>query len=165
MEQIPLYHGGNGDPPSSHNGSSIIGDSEVSHVYSCFTCGTDEHISRFCSQMKSLADHGPDNNILCPHGSSLLVNRDSHEQSAQELTHGHHVDKNDKSYTRLNRMGNRFRAYPEVTSDKDISSEEFTHKTRGRLPMAAGWAQQDQYKWSWSRSRADEPCQYDHMSD
>ena len=39
--QVPLYHGGNGDPPSNHNGSSIIGDSEVSSVYTCFTCGTD----------------------------------------------------------------------------------------------------------------------------
>ena len=55
--------------------------------------------------------------------------------------------------------------YPEVTSDKDISSEEFTHKTPGRLPMTAGWDQQDQFKWSWSRSRADDPYQYDQMSD
>ena len=52
-------------------------------------------------------------------------------------------------------MGNRFEAYPEVTSDEDISSEEFTHKTQGRLPMTAEWAQQDQLKQPWSRSRAD----------
>ena len=46
-EQIPPDHGGNGDPPSSHNGSSISGDSIVSSVYTSFTCGTDGHISRF----------------------------------------------------------------------------------------------------------------------
>ena len=93
VEQVPLYHGGNGNPPSSHNGSSISGDSEVSRVYICFACGTDGHISRFCSQMQSLADHGPDNNILYPHGPQLLVNRDSHEQSVRALTHGHLVKK------------------------------------------------------------------------
>ena len=164
MEQIPLYHGGNGDLTSSHNGSSISGDSEVSSVYTCFPCGMDGLISRFCSQMQSLADHGPNNNILYPHGPPLLVNRDSHEQSAQALTHGHHVDKKDISFTQPNRMRNRFRAYPEVTSYKDISSEEFTPKTPGRLPMTAGWAQQGQLKWLWSRCRADEPCQCDQMS-
>ena len=109
VEQIPLYHGGNSDPPSSHNDSSIIGDSEVSRVYICFACGMDGHISRFCSQMQSLVDHGPNNNILYSHGPPLLVNRDIHEQNAQELTHGHHVDKKDKSYTRPNRTGNRNR--------------------------------------------------------
>ena len=31
--------------------------------------------------------------------------------------------------------------------------------------MMAGWVQQDQLKWSWSRSRADDPCKYDQMSD
>ena len=45
-------------------------------------------------------------------------------------------------------MGNRFGAYQEVTSDEDISSEKFTHKTLGRLPMTAGWTQQDQLKQS-----------------
>ena len=54
-------------------------------------------------------------------------------------------------------MVNRFKAYLEVPFDEDTSSEEFTYKTSGRLPMAAGWAQQDQLKWSLSRSRADEP--------
>ena len=49
-EQIPLYHGGNGDPPSTHNGSSISGDSELSSAYTCFACGTDGHIFRFCSK-------------------------------------------------------------------------------------------------------------------
>ena len=121
VEQISLYHGGNGNPPSSHNGSSISGDSEVSGVYTCFACGTDGHISRFSSQIQSLAGHGSDNNILYPHGPPLLVNRDSHEQSMQALTNGHHVDKRDKSYTeplaKPNRMRNRFRAYPEVTSN------------------------------------------------
>ena len=71
-EQIPPDHGGNGNPPSSHNSSSISGDSEVSSVYTCFGCGTDGHISRFCSQMQSLADHGPDNNILYPHCPTTL---------------------------------------------------------------------------------------------
>ena len=89
-------HGGNGDIHSSHNGSRISGDSEVSSVYTCFACGTDGHISRFCSQMQSLADHGPDNNILYPHGPQLLVNRDSHEQNIQALTPGQQVDKRDK---------------------------------------------------------------------
>ena len=119
--------------------------------------------------MQSLEDHGPDNNILYPHGPQLLVNRGSHEQSMQALTYGQHVDKRDKSYTqppaKPNRTGNRFGAYPEVTSDEYISSEEFTHKTPCTLPMTAGWAQQDQFKWSWSRIRADEPYQYDQMSD
>ena len=64
-----------------------------------------------------------------------------------------------------NRMGNRFGAYSEVTSDDDISSEEFTHKTPAILPITAGQAQQDQLKWSWSRNRADEPYQYEQMSD
>ena len=31
-QQIPLYNVGNGNPPSSHNGSSISGDSEVSSI-------------------------------------------------------------------------------------------------------------------------------------
>ena len=88
--------------------------------------------------MQSLADHGSDNNILYPHGPPLLVNRDSEEQSVQAFTYGHHVDKRDKSYNqppaKPNRMGNRFGAYPEVTSDEDITIEEFTNKTLGRLP-------------------------------
>ena len=62
-EQISLYHGGNSNPPSSHNNSSISGDSEVSYVYTCFVCGMDRHLSRFCLQMQSLADCGPDNYI------------------------------------------------------------------------------------------------------
>ena len=68
----------------------------------------------------------------------------------QALTHGHHVDKRTNPILNHllnpNRMGNRFGAYPEVTSDEDISSEEFTHKTSGKLPMTEGWAQQDQLK-------------------
>ena len=122
-------------------------------------------ISRFCSQIQSLADHGPNNNILYPQGPPFLVNRDSHEQSMQALTHSHHVDKRAKPYNqpsaKPNRMGNRFGAYPEITSHEDISTEEFTHKTPGRLPMTAGWAQQEQCKWSWSRRRADETYQCD----
>ena len=119
--------------------------------------------------MQSLADYGPNNNILYPHGPPLLVNRDGHEQSVYALTHGHLVEKGDKPYTQSpakpNRMGNRFRAYPEVTSDRDLSSEEFMHKTPGRLPMWAGWAHEDQFEWSWVRGRADELYQYDQMSD
>ena len=61
-EQIPPDHGGNGNPPFSNNGSSIIGDSVVFSVYTCFTCGTDGHLSRFCSQMQTLADNRPHNN-------------------------------------------------------------------------------------------------------
>ena len=48
----------------------------------------------------------------------------------------------------LIKLETRSRTYPEITSYEDISSEEFMHKTLGRLPMAAGWAQQDQFKWS-----------------
>ena len=92
-EQVPLYHGDNGDPPSSHNGSSISGNSEVSSAYTCFACGTDGHISQFCSQLQSLADHSPDNNILYPHDPPPLVSRDISEQSVQVSTNGHHVDK------------------------------------------------------------------------
>ena len=42
-EQIPPDHGHRGDPPFSYNGSSISGDSMVSSLYTCFTCGTDGH--------------------------------------------------------------------------------------------------------------------------
>ena len=110
-KQIPPVHGGNGSPPN-HNGSSIGGDSEVSSVYTCFACGTDGHISRFCSQLQSLADHGPHNNILYPHGPQLLENGDCHEQKVQALTPGNQVDKRDKPHTQSsakpNRTGNRF---------------------------------------------------------
>ena len=50
-EQIPLYHGGNGNPASGYYNSSISGDSEVSSVNTCFVCGRDGHLSRLCSQM------------------------------------------------------------------------------------------------------------------
>ena len=43
--------------------------------------------------MQLLADHGPNNNVLHQHGPPLLVDRESHEQSVQALTHGHHADK------------------------------------------------------------------------
>ena len=169
MKHIPPYHGGNGDPTSNHNGSSISGDSEISSAYTCFSCETDGHITKFCSQMQLLVDHGPNNNILYPNGPQLLVNRESHEQSMQALTPGHHVDKRDNPYTHLlakpNKMGNRFRTHPEVTSDEDISSEKFTHKTPVRLRMTAGRAKHDQFKWSWSISRADEPYTCDQLSD
>ena len=119
--------------------------------------------------MLSLADHHPDNNTLYPHDPQLLVNRDSHEQNMQALSPGHHVDNRDKPYTqssaKLNRTEKGFGTYQEVTSDEDISSEEFTHKTQGRLPMTTGWVQQDQFKGSWSRGRADDPYQYDQMPD
>ena len=75
-------HGGNGIPPFSHNGSSISGDSVVCGIYTCFTCGTDGCLSRFCSQMQTVVYHGPDNNILYPHVQQPLVTRDSHEQNA-----------------------------------------------------------------------------------
>ena len=109
--------------------------------FTWFACGTDGHISRFCSQMQSLADHSPDNSTLYPHGPQLLVNRDSHELNMQALTPGHQVDKRGKPSTQSsakpNGTGNIFRTYPEVASDEDLSSEEFTHKTKGRLPMTA----------------------------
>ena len=38
------------------------------------------------------------------------------------------------------------------------------HKNPGRIPMTTGWVQEDQFKWSWSRSRVDDPYQYDQMS-
>ena len=79
-----------------------------------------------------------------------------------------HVEKWSKPCTQQpakhNRMGNRFQIYPEVTSDEGISSEDFTHETPGRLPMTAGWTQQDQFKWLRTRNRADEPYQHDQMS-
>ena len=69
----------------------------------------DEHILRFCSQMQSLADHGPNNNMLYPHSPSPLVKSYSHEQDVQAVTH--HVEKNEKPHTqppKHNRMGNTF---------------------------------------------------------
>ena len=90
---MPPDHGGSGNPTSSHSGSSISGDSEVSSVYTCFACGSDGQISRFCSQIQSLADHSSDNNILYPHGPQLLVCGDSHVQNVQALTPGHRLTK------------------------------------------------------------------------
>ena len=96
-EQIPLYHGGYGKPPSSHNDSSIIENSKVSSVYTCFVCGMDGHLSRFCSQMQCLADHGPDNNMLYAHGPPCFINSYSHEHDIQAVTP--HVEKWDRSCT------------------------------------------------------------------
>ena len=50
-EQIHLYHSGSSNPPPVYTNSSISGDSEVSRIYTCFVCGMDRHLSRFCSQM------------------------------------------------------------------------------------------------------------------
>ena len=61
-----------------------------------FTCGTGGCLSRFCSQMQTLTDHGPGSNTLYPHGSQPLVTRDGNEQNAQAVTPGHHVDKMDQ---------------------------------------------------------------------
>ena len=83
FEQIHLHHSGNGHPPPGYTNSSINGDSEVSSYYTCFICGMDGHLSRFCSQMQSLAGHGPDNNMLYPHGLPSLVNNNNHEQNVQ----------------------------------------------------------------------------------
>ena len=74
VEQIPLYHSRNGYPPPGYNNSSVSGDSEESSVYTCFVCGMDGHLSRFCSQMQSLADIAPNNNMLYPHGLPPVVN-------------------------------------------------------------------------------------------
>ena len=38
--RYPPDHGGNRHPPSSHNDSSICGDSVVSSIYTCFAYGT-----------------------------------------------------------------------------------------------------------------------------
>ena len=70
-EQIPLYHGCNGNPPSSYNCSSISRDSEVSNVYTCFVCWMDGHISMFYSQMQSLADCGANNNVISTWSTTL----------------------------------------------------------------------------------------------
>ena len=111
-------------------------------VYTCFTCRTDGHLSRFCSQMESSVDHSSNNNTLYPHGPQLLVNLGC-EQNVLALTPGHHDDKRDKPYTqssaKSNRTDKRFGTYPEVTSNEDIFSEEFTHKIPSRSPMKAGW--------------------------
>ena len=87
---------------------------------------------------------------MYPYGPQPLVTRDSNEQNAQALIPGHHVDKRDRplnqSSAKPNRNGKWFRTYPEVTSDKDTSSEEFTYGTPDRLPMTVGWVQQDHIK-------------------
>ena len=62
-------------------------------------------------------------------------------------------------------MRDQFQAYPEVTSNEDISSEDLIYETLSRLPMTAGWTHQDQFEWSRTRNRADEPYQHDQMSD
>ena len=119
--------------------------------------------------MQTIADHGPDNNTLYPHGPQPLVTRDSNEQNAQVLTPGHHVDKRDRplnwSSAKPNRNGKWFRTYPELNSDEDISSEEFMHRTPDRLPMTVGWVQQDQIKQLWSRGMVDDPYHYNQTSD
>ena len=70
----------------------------------------DGHLARYCSQMQSLADCGPDNNMLYPHGLPPLVNNISHEQDVQAVAQ--HVEKWDRPCTqspaKCNRMRNRF---------------------------------------------------------
>ena len=60
--------------------------------------------------MQSLADHGPDNDMLCPHGPPPFVNSYSHEQDVQTVAH--HVEKGDRPCTqppvKHNRMRNLF---------------------------------------------------------
>ena len=82
---------------TGYNNSNISENSEVSSVYTCFVCGVDGHLSSFCSQMQSLADHGPNNNMLYPHGLPPLVNNYSHEQDVQAVAH--HVENGNRLCT------------------------------------------------------------------
>ena len=77
LEQVHLYHSGNSNPTPGYTNSSISGDPDVSSVYTCFVHGMDGHLGRFCSQMQSLADCGPNANMLYPHGLPPLVNNKS----------------------------------------------------------------------------------------
>ena len=105
--------------------------------------------------------------MLYPHSPPSLVNSYSHEQDMQAVAH--HVEKGDRPCThppaKHQRMRNLFWTYPEVTSDEDISSEDFFHESLGRLPITAGQTHQDQSEWSITRNRADEPYWHDQMSD
>ena len=116
-EQVHLYHSGNCNPPPGYTNSSISRDSEVSSIYTFFVCGTDGHLSRFCSQMQYLADCGPNSNMLYPHGLSPLINNNSHEQDVQVVDH--HVEKGDRpgsqSSSKCTKMRHRFEVYSEVT--------------------------------------------------
>ena len=80
-EQIPLYHSGNGSQPPGYTNSSISGDSEVSSIYTCFVGGTEGHLSRFYSQMQSIADCSNmlDAQCLPPPGNNY-----SHEQMCRQ---------------------------------------------------------------------------------
>ena len=166
LEQIHLYHSANGNPTPGYTNNSISGDSEVSGIYTCFVCGMDRHLARFCSQVQSLTDCGPDNNMLYTYGLPPLVNNNSHEQDVQAVAH--HVEKRDRPCTQSSAKCNRiwkFWAHSEVMSDEDVSSKDFIYESWHIIPMTAGLAHQDQFKQLRTRNRADEPHLHYHMSD
>ena len=127
----------NGNQLPDYTNSSISGDSEVSSIYTYFVCGMDGHLSRFCSQMQSLADCGPNNNMLYPHGLPVLVNNNSHEQDVQAADcYGKRRNRFcTQSFAKCNRRRNRFWAYSEVTSDEDVSIKGFVYESWNKIPM------------------------------
>ena len=60
--------------------------------------------------MQSLADHGPNNHMLYPHGPLPFINSYSHEQDVQSVAH--HVKNGDRpciqSPAKCNRTRNMF---------------------------------------------------------
>ena len=52
-----------------------------------------------------------------------------------------------------------------MTSNEDVSSEDFIYESQKRMPTTAGQVHQDQFEQLRTRNRADEPHLHDHMSD
>ena len=84
--------------------------------------------------------------MLYQHGLPPFVNSYSHEQDMQAVAH--HIEKGERPCTqpsaKYTRVRNRFWAYSEVTSNEDVSSEDFIYETPSRMPMTAGQTHQDQ---------------------